>query len=340
MRAPIAPPPPIPTAAVEEGEAATEATSTLVALETPTEAGPSNKDVVVVLDEDSTPPSTSESRDVVMAPASELAQVTPTAGLCPAVEVSEPSPAVGVSGPPLTAEVAETSSARDALTAKEVGELVTCRYIDFPDIWVIDLEAPQLPEKMLEVAMKQMFNEPTIMETIASVSNALQEYERVGGFAPAVVADAADAALEAPTVEPTVDASAPLPAVESQETSLPQAAEAAEAPASVAEAGTVEAVVGVVGSPPPCPVAVGVGDVKTCVPDEPSTTAQEPVAPETMTGATSPEIQGSRRWGHPCQRARWAVKPRALSSPAPHGRPLSGSVSNPRKTRRSWRATP
>jgi hypothetical protein len=65
-----------------------------------------------------------------MASVSELAQVTAMASLLPAVEVSEPSPAVRVSGPPLTAEVAETSSARDALTAKEVMELSTCRYID------------------------------------------------------------------------------------------------------------------------------------------------------------------------------------------------------------------
>jgi hypothetical protein len=42
--------------------------------------------------------------------------------------------------------------ARDALTVEEVMELATCRYIDFPGVGVIDLEAPQLPEKVLEVA--------------------------------------------------------------------------------------------------------------------------------------------------------------------------------------------
>jgi hypothetical protein len=84
--------------------------------------------------------------------------------------------------------VAETSSAQDALTAEEVMELATCRYIDFPGIRVMDLEAPQLLEKVFKVAAERMFNEPTIMETIASVSKALEEYERTGGFAPAVVA--------------------------------------------------------------------------------------------------------------------------------------------------------
>jgi hypothetical protein len=67
-----------------------------------------------------------------------------------------------------------------------------------------------------EVASERMFNESTIMETIASVSKALQEYERAGGFTPAVVAETADAALETPAahVEPTADASVPPPADE------------------------------------------------------------------------------------------------------------------------------
>jgi hypothetical protein len=45
---------------------------------------------VVVLDEDSVPPPPSKSHDVVMAPASEPAQVTATTSLPPIVEVSEP----------------------------------------------------------------------------------------------------------------------------------------------------------------------------------------------------------------------------------------------------------
>jgi hypothetical protein len=269
MRAPIAPPAPVPAAAVEEGEAAMEASASQVALETPTEDGLSGEGMVVVLDEDLAPPPLSESRDVVMAPASELAQVTATAGLPPAVEVSEPSPAVGVSGPPLTAEVAETYSTRDALTIEEVMELAMCWYIDFPNVGVIDLEAPQLPKKVLDVATERMFNEPTIMDTITSVSKALQEYERAGGFAPTVAAEEADAALEAPTthVGPIADASAPPPANESQEASLPQSAEAAEAPASVTEPGATEAVVGEEGSPPPRPVVADAGEVETRVPD-------------------------------------------------------------------------
>jgi hypothetical protein len=121
------PPPPASAAVAEEGEAAMEATATQAALETSTGAGPSCEDVVVVLDGDSAPPPSSDNHDVMMAPASKPAQVTVIAGPLPAVEVSEPSMVVGVSDSPLTAEVAETSSARVALTTDEVMELATCR---------------------------------------------------------------------------------------------------------------------------------------------------------------------------------------------------------------------
>jgi hypothetical protein len=107
----ISPPPPDLVAAVEEGEAAARATAPQAALETPKETGPSGEDMVVVLDEDSVPPPSSEGRDVVMSPVSELAQVVATTSLLPAVKVSEPSLAAEVPGPPLTAEMAETSSA-------------------------------------------------------------------------------------------------------------------------------------------------------------------------------------------------------------------------------------
>jgi hypothetical protein len=59
-----------------------------------------------------------------------------------------------VPGPPATAEVAESSSDRDTITVEEVMELETCWYIDFPGVGIIALEAPQLPEKVLELAME------------------------------------------------------------------------------------------------------------------------------------------------------------------------------------------
>jgi hypothetical protein len=65
--------------------------------------------------------------------------------------------------------VAESSLARVSLTVE------TCRYIDFPGVVVIDLEVPQHQEKEYVVAAEQRSNKLTIMETIASVSKALQE---------------------------------------------------------------------------------------------------------------------------------------------------------------------
>jgi hypothetical protein len=277
----IATPPPVPAAAIEEGEMTTEAVASHAVLITPTKAGPGGADAVVVLDEDLAPPPSSENRDVVMPPTLEPAQVATTASLLPAVGIPEPSAAAEVSGPPQTAEVAETSSARGALTAKEVMELATCRYIDFPGVGVIDLEEPQLPEKVFEVASERMFNKPTIMEMIASVSKALQEYERVGGFSLAVAAEAADAALVAPAahVESTADASVPPPVDEGREALPPRSAEAVEAPASIAEAGAMEAVVREDRSSLPRPVAADAEGVETRVPDEPAAIVQESVAP-------------------------------------------------------------
>jgi hypothetical protein len=106
----IAPPPPFPAAALEEGETATEAPASSVALVTQTKADPSGEDAVVVVDEDSAALPSSENCDVVIPLASEPAKVTATTSLLPAVEVPEPSPAAEVPGPPPTAEVAETSS--------------------------------------------------------------------------------------------------------------------------------------------------------------------------------------------------------------------------------------
>jgi hypothetical protein len=245
-RVPTTPPPPAPTTAVEEGEVAMEATVSQAALEAPSETGLGVEGVVVVLDEDSTPPPASESHDAATVLVLEPAQVPAATSLLLAVEVSVPPPAVEVQGPPPTAEVAESSSARVSLTVEEMMDLETCRYIDIPSVGVINLEAPQLPEKEYEVAAERRSNEPMIMEMIASVSKALQEYERAGGFASAAAADAEDVALAAlaARVEPTEDASVPPHVDEGREASPPRPVEATETPAPVAKPVSAEVVVG------------------------------------------------------------------------------------------------
>jgi hypothetical protein len=73
------------------------------------------------------------------------------------------------------------------VTVKEVMELVTCQYINFLGIGIVDLDTPELPNnywEMLEVATERMFVEPSILETIALVTLVLHQYERVGGLLP------------------------------------------------------------------------------------------------------------------------------------------------------------
>jgi hypothetical protein len=100
-RVPTTPPPPAPTTAVEEGEAATEATVAQAALEAPSKTGPGVEAVVVVLDEDSAPPPASESHDAAAVLALEPAQVPVATSLLPAVELLVPPLTVEVQGPPL-----------------------------------------------------------------------------------------------------------------------------------------------------------------------------------------------------------------------------------------------
>jgi hypothetical protein len=74
-------------------------------------------------------------------------------------------------------------------------ELATHQYVDFPGIRIVDLDAPELlsnDREMLEVATKRMFAEPTILETLASVSLAMRQYESVGGSAPSAAPEAAE----------------------------------------------------------------------------------------------------------------------------------------------------
>jgi hypothetical protein len=180
-------------------------------------------------------------------------------------------------------------------------DLEMCRYIDFPGVGVIDLEAPQLPEKEYEVAAEWRPNELTIMEMIASVSRALQEYERTDGFASAAAADAKVVAIAAPTahVEPTEDASAPPHVDEGREASPSQLVEASGTPAPVAKFVSAEAVVREERTSLPDPVTVEVECAEARVLDKPAIVAQESAIPEMVARAATPEIQVAEETGAP-----------------------------------------
>jgi hypothetical protein len=120
-----------------------------------------------------------------------------------------------------------------------------------------------------------MFAEPSIMETIVSVSKALHEYEHAGGLAPHTAPRASEAVPESPAagMEPAADASAPPPTSGSREVPLPQPAEATETAATVAATSVAEVVVREAGSSPSHPVAAEVDEFH--VPDEPAAAVQE-----------------------------------------------------------------
>jgi hypothetical protein len=195
MRTPTTPPPPASTATVEEGEAATEATVTRAAPEAPSGAGPSVEGEVVVLDEDTTPPPTSERHDAAVVLVLESAQVPVMACHLPTVEVSVPPSDDGSSRSSPDCGGGRVLLGPSFPHDRGMMDLETYRYNDLPGVGVIDLEAPQLPEKEYDAAAEWRSNELTIMETIASVSKALQEYERAGGFAPATAEDTEEVAL-------------------------------------------------------------------------------------------------------------------------------------------------
>jgi hypothetical protein len=74
---------------------------------------------------------------------------------------------------PKSSTVAGTTSVENAV------DLASCRFVDF--------DAPELPSndrEMLEVAIEQMFMDPSILDTITSVASALRQDEGAGGLAP------------------------------------------------------------------------------------------------------------------------------------------------------------
>jgi hypothetical protein len=135
----ITPPPPVPVTGVKEVGTIAEALAPQAIMGASDTAGPSGEDVVAAMDEGLAAPLSSESRDVVIPLVPGAMQAEVTTSSLPAVKVPGPSPAAEASGPPPTAEVAKTSSDQITLTAEEVMDLATCRYIDFPGVGLIDL---------------------------------------------------------------------------------------------------------------------------------------------------------------------------------------------------------
>jgi hypothetical protein len=93
----------------------------------------------------------------------------------PADDGSVPPPSAGEHDT-ATSVAPESSTAAGAASVKGATDLSSSQYVDFPGIGTIDLDAAELPSndrEMLEVAMEQMFADPSILDTIASATSVL-----------------------------------------------------------------------------------------------------------------------------------------------------------------------
>jgi hypothetical protein len=247
-------PPPVVAAVIKEGRTIMEATASQVILEPLAETGAGGEDVVMVPADD---------------------------GLAP------PPPAGGGGGQGAATSMAPKSSTVAGTTSVENAvDLASCRFVDF--------DAPELPSndrEMLEVAIEQMFMDPSILDTITSVASALRQDEGAGGLAPPAASEAAEGVLEESTVSAELVVIVPPPTSpgESMGASLPQPAEAVMATPTAPVVGTAEGVVGGAGPSSPRPAATAAEEV--LVPSLPAVTPQERDAPEGATRAASPKIQ-------------------------------------------------
>jgi hypothetical protein len=113
-----------------------------------------------------------------------------------------------------------------AASVEDAVDLASCRYVDFPGIGTIDLDAPKLPSndwEMLEVATERMFADLSILDTIASVASALRQDEGASGSALPAASEVAEGVLEESTADTksVVVVSPPSPAREGTGASLP-----------------------------------------------------------------------------------------------------------------------
>jgi hypothetical protein len=187
----------------------------------------------------------------------------------------------------------ESSTAAGVASIEGVTDLSSSQYVDSPSIRTIDLDATELlsnDREILEVATEQMFTDPSILDTIASVASALLQDEGAGGSAPPAASEVAEGGLEESAVgmESVVIASPPTPAREGTGASLPQPAEAVTTAPAASVVGAVEGVVRGAVPSSPRPVAATVEEVPVL--SQPAAAPQEHDTTEGATRATSLKI--------------------------------------------------
>jgi hypothetical protein len=179
--------------------------------------------------------------------------------------------------------VPESSEAAAAALIEGVADAPSSRYVDFPSIRIIDLDATELPSndwEILEVAMERMFADLSILDAIASVPPVPRQDEGAGGSVPPTVLEAAKG--DSVVIEPP-----PISAGESTNAPLLQPAEAGMDTPTPSVVGVVEGVVEGVGPSSSQPAAATAEEVPVL--SQPTAAPQECDAPEGTTRAASPQ---------------------------------------------------
>jgi hypothetical protein len=210
--------------------------------------------------------------------------VTVDDGLAPPLPVREHD---------ITTSVVPESSAVVAATSIEgTTDTSSSQYMDFPGIWIIDLDATKLSSndrEILEAVTERMFADPSILDSITSDPPAPRQDESTGCLVPSAAPEVVEGVLResaAGTESAVID---PLPTSVRENTDAPllQPAEAAMTAPTPSVVSAVEGVVGGVGPSSPQPVAATAEEV--LVPSQPIVSPQERDAPRARQGLPPPK---------------------------------------------------
>jgi hypothetical protein len=171
--------------------------------------------------------------DVVMMPVDDGSAPPPLAGECD----------VAMSVAP------ESSTAVTAASIEGAADTSTSRYLDFPGIGIIDLDAIKLPSndrEILEAVTERVFADPPLLDAIVSDPPVPRQDGDAGGSAPSAAPEVAERVLGESTAGTELAAieRPPTSFGESTDAPLQQPVEAAMAAPTLSVVGAIEGVIG------------------------------------------------------------------------------------------------
>jgi hypothetical protein len=209
-------------------------------------------------------------------------------------------PAYGGSAPPpparehdiATPAEPESTAVVTAEPTEGASDTSSSRYVNFPGVGIIDLDATELPSndrELLEIVTERMFADPSILDAIALVSSVSRQDEGVVGSAPRARGSRGGSRGVHGRHRTGCDrAPANVGRRKHRRTAAP-ARRGSHERATPSVLGTIEGVVGGAGPSSPQPAAAVVEVVP--VPSQPVAPSQECDSPEGTTRVASPEIQ-------------------------------------------------